>query len=95
MCRDFFRDTGEWWVCRAAELSADADIVTRANLLFRPRDTLTLGEALGILFKAQNISLSTTATSIVPGNLPDWQKRLILTIQEKQISMNIRDDSGR
>jgi hypothetical protein len=95
VCRDFFRDTGEWWVCRAAELSADADIVTRANLLFRPHDTLTLGEALGILLKGQNISLSTTATSTIPGDLPDWQKRLILTIQEKEITMNVRDDSGR
>jgi hypothetical protein len=94
-CRDFYRDTGEWWVCRAAELSADYGIVTRANLYFRPRDVLTLAEALGITFKALDISLSNTSTSSISGSLPAWQKRLILTIQEKQITLNVRDDNGR
>lgn len=41
-CRNYYQDTAEWWVCRAAELSADNDIVTRANLHFRPHDSLTL-----------------------------------------------------
>lgn len=45
-CRSYYLDTPEWWVCRAAELSADNDIITRTNLHFRPHDTLTLGEAL-------------------------------------------------
>lgn len=97
-CRGYFYDagtTGEWWVCRAAELSADADIITRANTSFRPRATLTLSEALGIVIKSLNISLSTTPTTTIVGNLPSWQKRLILTIQEKQIPMDIRDENGR
>ncbi len=97
-CRDYFSDAGiagEWWVCRAAELAADADIVTRVNTFFRPRATLTLAEALGIVIKSLNISLSSTSTSTVSGNLPAWQKRLILTIQEKQIPLNVRDNSGR
>jgi len=97
-CRDYFHDAGiagEWWVCRSAELAADADIVTRANTLFRPRATLTLAEALGIVIKSLNISLSNTSTSTVSGSLPAWQKRIILTIQEKQIPLNIRDSSGR
>jgi len=95
VCRDFFRDTGEWWVCRAAELSSDHDIVTRANLYFRPRSVLTLGEALGIVIKAQAIRLSTRSTNIISGSLPDWQKRLILTIQDQNITLNIRDEQGR
>ncbi len=82
-------------MCRAAELSADYDIVTRANLNFRPHDTLTLAEALGITIKALNINLSTTPTSTISGTLPDWQKRLVLTIQENQISLDVRDSSGQ
>mgnify|MGYP001019878195 CR=1 FL=1 len=45
-CRGYFTDTPEWWVCRAAEVSADNGIVSRANTKFRPRDTLTLAESL-------------------------------------------------
>lgn len=82
-CRDFYRDTGEWWVCRAAELSADYGIVTRANLYFRPRDVLTLAEALGITIKALDIPLSNTPTTTIQGNMPDWQKRIFLTIKEE------------
>lgn len=82
-CRDFYRDTGEWWVCRAAELSADYGIVTRANLYFRPRDVLTFAEALGITIKALDIPLSNTPTTIIQGNIPDWQKRIFLTIKEE------------
>lgn len=82
-------------MCRAAELSADNDIVTRANLHFRPHDTLTLAEALGITLKSLNIQLSTTATSTISDSLPDWQKRLILTIQENKISLDIRDSNGK
>lgn len=81
-------------MCRAAELSADSDIITRANLHFRPHDTLTLAEALGITLKSLNITLSTTPTSTISGTLPDWQKRLILTIQENQISLNVRESNG-
>lgn len=95
VCRNYYRDTAEWWVCRAAELSADQDIVTRANLHFRPRDTLTLAEALGITIKALNIPLSTTPTSTIAGTEPDWQKRLVLTIAENQITLNVRDNAGR
>lgn len=82
-------------MCRAAELSADYGIVTRANLYFRPRDFLTLGEAMGIVIKALDIPLSNTSTSTIAGSFPTWQKRLILTIQESQITMNVRDDNGQ
>lgn len=84
-CRGYFTDTPEWWVCRAAEVSADNGIVSRANTKFRPRDTLTLAESLGLLVKALNIPLSTASTSTVAGNKPDWQKRIILTLREQNI----------
>ena len=69
--------------------------MTRANLFFRPRDVLTLAEALGITIKALNIQLSNTSTNAISGSLPEWQKRLILTIQEQNITLNVRDDNGR
>ncbi len=84
-CRKYFADTPEWWVCRAAEVSADNGIVSRNNTKFRPRDTLTLAESLGLMIKALNIPLSTSSTSTIAGNLPDWQKRLILTLREQNI----------
>lgn len=95
MCQNYFRDTFEWWVCRAAERAADFGLVTRANLYFRPHDTLTLAEGLGITLNSLAISHSSTSTTTIPGTLPAWQKRLILTIQEQQISLDVRDSSGR
>lgn len=94
MCHNYFRDTAEWWVCRAAEMAADYGLVTRANLSFRPHDTLTLAESLGITMNSLGISLSTTSTATVPGNIPAWQKRLILTLEEQEIPLNVRDDNG-
>lgn len=94
-CRYYFLDTPEWWVCRAAEIAADYGIVTRANATFRPYDTITLAEGLGVIIKALDIRLSATSTSTIPGTLPAWQKRLILTIQEQRIALDIRDDNGR
>lgn len=94
-CQNYFRDTSEWWVCRAAERAADFGLVTRANLYFRPHDTLTLAESLGIILNSLAISHSSTSTATISGTLPAWQKRLILTIQEQQITLNVRDDNGR
>lgn len=82
VCRGYFPDTREWWVCRAAEIAADNGIVTRKNTYFRPKDTLTFAEALGITLKSLDVPLSTSSITSVWGNLPDWQKRLVLTIQE-------------
>ncbi len=84
-CRKYFTDTPEWWVCRAAEVSANNGIVSRNNTRFRPRDTLTLAESLGLMIKALNIPLSTSSTSTISGNIPDWQKRIILTLREQNI----------
>jgi hypothetical protein len=81
-CRNYFSDVREAWVCRAVELAADHDIVSRVNARFRPRDTLTLAESLGLLVKGLNIRFSNTATSNITADLPDWQKRLILTLNE-------------
>ncbi len=50
---------------------------------------------MGIVIKVLDIPLSNTSTSTISGSLPVWQKRLILTVQEKQITLNVRDDNGR
>jgi hypothetical protein len=44
--------------------------------------------------KALNINLSTKPTSTVPGNLPDWQKRLILTAREQDIGYFNQANAG-
>lgn len=88
-------DINESWVCRSAELAADYNIITRANIYFRPKDTLTLGEAMGITMNALKISLSNSSTLSISGRLPAWQKRLILTIKEQQIKLDIRDTNRR
>lgn len=93
ICRNYFTDTKEWWVCRSAEISADHDIVTRANLTFRPHDSLTLAEGLAVAMKALGIQISTASTTHIPGNLPIWQKRILVTIEEKGIAMDIRDNT--
>lgn len=40
------------WVCRAVEIAADNDLVSRGNKKFRPQDKITRAEALAILLKA-------------------------------------------
>jgi hypothetical protein len=86
-CLNYFSDTKESWVCRAAELAADNYIISRVNTLFRPKDTLTAAEAIGIAIKALDISLSTTNTSTMKSDIPAWQKRLLLTLSENNITL--------
>lgn len=92
-CRDYFSDVREGWVCRAVEIAADREIVSRVNARFRPADTLTLSESLALLVKGLDIRLSNTATSTITADIPDWQKRMILTINESGIGV-FRLDSG-
>lgn len=42
------------WVCRSLEMAADNELVSRANSVFRPKDSITRAEALAILMKAKN-----------------------------------------
>ena len=93
ICKDYFRDVVEWWVCRAVEISADQGIVTRANATFRPQDTVTLAEWLGIIINALNIPFSPTSTSQYD-NLPYWQTRLIATLGDKKLWLTIVPNTG-
>jgi hypothetical protein len=88
-CLNYFGDTKESWVCRAAELAADNHIISRINTLFRPRDTLTVAEAIGIAIKTLDIPLSTSDTSAIKSAMPAWQKRILLTLSENNISLYV------
>ena len=98
LCRGYFLDLPEEWVCRVVEFAADYDIVTRANSRFRPHDSLTLAESLKILMVSLQIPLTNTAYSeakIILGLLPDWEVRTLLTLREKNISFTLYDSFGR
>ena len=57
-CKGYYADakfgasSSEAWVCRAAEIAADATIISRENTRFRPRDQVTRAEALAMVVKA-------------------------------------------
>jgi hypothetical protein len=58
-CRGYYTDAAQNdWVCRAAELSADAGLITRNNETFRPMSFITRAEALSILMSATDIQLT-------------------------------------
>ncbi len=51
----YIASLGKGWVCRAAELSANAGITNAANAMFRPADKLTRFEALVFALRAANL----------------------------------------
>ncbi len=56
-CKRYFGDTiRNDWICRAVELAADAEIVSRTNTRFRPQDKITRAEAFAIIYKASRLS---------------------------------------
>lgn len=58
ICKKYFWDTVKNdWICRAVELGADMDLISRANVKFRPQDKITKAEALSILVRAAKIQL--------------------------------------
>lgn len=85
ICRNYFWDTQESWVCRAAEISADNGFVSRSNRFFRPRDTLTVAEAFWLLVKSHNFSMYEGSISHIQWDIPDWQKRLIVTVNSASL----------
>jgi hypothetical protein len=82
-CRGYFSDIFENWACRVVEFAADYSIVTRVNSRFRPLDSLTLAESLKIVMVGLQIPLTTSDPQIIPGNIPQWQKHIILTLRER------------
>ena len=80
ICKRYFIDTIlNDWICRATELAADAGLVSRTNVKFRPQDKITRAEALAIIIKAGWLSdhspLIDPGMSFIDANL--WQSNLL------------------
>lgn len=93
-CKNYYTDVKynatNNWICRAVELAADNNLVSRNNSKFRPQDKITRAEALSIILKAQNGEnsnnnivddvcswMSATFSDKSDVDVQDWQKRII------------------
>lgn len=93
-CKNYYSDVKynpiNNWICRAVELAADNNLISRTNTKFRPQDKITKAEALSIILKAQNgensnnnivndvcswMSEAFSQNSDI--GTQDWQKRVI------------------
>lgn len=53
-CKKYFKDAEQNdWICRAAEMAADAKIVSRKNISIRPYDKVLFTESMAIISDAQ------------------------------------------
>ena len=82
-CRGYFTDirTNDW-VCRAVEIAADGNFVSRANPTFRQQSAVTRAEALAIIMQASKIPIeqnnkSPFAYTDIPSS--SWQYNLVWT----------------
>lgn len=77
-CRNYFRDVQydrlNNWICRAIELAADQNIITRSNDLARPNTPISRIEALAIIMRAGDIPYArNTDPTNYPKNMPQWE----------------------
>ncbi len=55
-CRRYFYDvTGNDWICRAVEIAADQELISRTNNFFRPHYHISRAESLAIILKASGL----------------------------------------
>ena len=67
------------WACRVIEIAAEKSIISAVNKSFRPMATITRAEALAILLKAANITITESATSHFRDVTVPWQISVINT----------------
>lgn len=82
-CKWYFSDLrNNDWRCRAAELAADAGIVSRANAKFRPQDKITRAEAFAIIYKSAGIQAQDCGWGPLwfKDVTAEWQKKLLYDI---------------
>lgn len=77
-CRNYYRDVSysplNNWICRAIEIAADNNIITRENVVARPSDAISRIEALAVIMKAGKISyVRNREKTNYPKNMPQWQ----------------------
>ncbi len=77
-CRNYFQDVQydrvNNWICRAVEIAADQNIITRANNLAKPNTPISRIEALAIIMRAGNIPYArNTDPTNYPKDMPQWE----------------------
>lgn len=77
-CKNYFRDVKydrlNNWVCRAIEMGADANLITRTNDRARPGDPVTRIEALAIIMRAGRVPYEINVErKDYPNSVPQWQ----------------------
>lgn len=82
-CRGYFTDvrTNDW-VCRAVEIAADGNFVSRTNPTFRHQSAVTRAEALAIIMQASSIATEkNTMNPFAFTDIPStsWQYDLVWT----------------
>lgn len=78
-CKNYFTDVKDDptnnWKCRAIEMAADNDIISRANTKARPNDPITLIEALAIILKSGDF-LNKETPFTIPW-IVGWQNQVL------------------
>jgi len=81
-CKNYFRDVKydrlNNWVCRAIEIAADYNIISRVNDQAKPKSPVTRIEALAMIVRAGKIPYPKNVDRTqYPKNMPQWQIDLL------------------
>lgn len=80
-CKKYFSDTAKNdWICRAVEIGADIELVSRTNKKFRPQDKITRAEAFAIIYKSSWLSGLAENYHFSTEEGEQWQKDLFYKI---------------
>jgi hypothetical protein len=98
-CKNYFSDVSSTkpasWSCRAVELAADNNIVTKANATFRPTANITRAEALAMVLKGAKIAIPTATSSSFNDVKEAWQVNVTeAALSKKIISANASFNPG-
>lgn len=81
-CKNYFRDVAynpvNNWICRAIEIAADENIISRENSTARPATPISRIEALAITMRAGKVPYArNVARTNYPQSMPQWQVDLL------------------
>jgi len=81
-CKNYFRDVKydrlNNWMCRAIEIAADYNIISRVNDQAKPKSPVTRIEALAMIVRAGKIPYPKNVDRTnYPKNMPQWQVDLL------------------
>jgi hypothetical protein len=77
-CKNYFRDVKydrlNNWVCRAMEIAADYNIISRTNDYAKPKNAITRIEALAIIMRAGKVPYQKNVDRTnYPKTMPQWE----------------------